>query len=158
MKAVEFRPGNARAVHHAVMQVDRSRASRRRDEADPGPGFGGMDLGDSENPGGQFLGWTPGKIPVSDARLAWRLEPGTDLVLQLHMLPSGKEERVAPEVGLYFSDTPPSLHPTSLVLRNDDIDIPAGEAEYVIEDEVDDHLIISPSTSSMYCLSFVRFC
>ena len=136
VKAIEFRPGNPRVVHHAVVQIDRSRASRRRDAAEPGPGFGGMDLSDSQNPGGQFIGWTPGKIPVSDERLAWRLDPGTDLVVQLHMVPSGKTELVQPEIGLYFSDQPPSLHPVSLVLRNDDIDIPAGASEHVIEDDV----------------------
>ena len=42
-----------------------------------------------------------------------------------------------PEIGLYFTDEPPSLHPTTLVLRNDDIDIPPGEPAYVIEDRVE---------------------
>lgn len=52
------------------------------------------------------------------------------------MLPSGKVEQVQPETGLYFTDKPPSLHPTTLVLRNDDIDIPPGESAYVIEGQV----------------------
>lgn len=51
VRALEFRPGNPGVVHHAVMQVDRSRDARRRDAADPGPGFGGVDLGNAENPG-----------------------------------------------------------------------------------------------------------
>ena len=76
VKAVELRPGNPRVVHHAVMQVDRSRSSRRRDEEDAGPGFSGMDLAGSEAPGGQSLGWTPGKLPIVDERFAWRLGTG----------------------------------------------------------------------------------
>ena len=38
-----FSPGNARAVHHANIGVDRTRSSRRLDDADPEPGYvGGM--------------------------------------------------------------------------------------------------------------------
>jgi tetratricopeptide (TPR) repeat protein/mono/diheme cytochrome c family protein len=136
VKAVELRPGNPRVVHHAVMQVDRSRSSRRRDEEDPVPGFGGMDMAGSEPPGGQSIGWTPGKIPIVDERLAWRLEPGSDMVLQLHMLPTGKPEDVAPRIGLYFTDKVPTEQAFSLLMRNDDIDIPAGDGAYVIEDSL----------------------
>lgn len=134
VEAVELRPGNPRVVHHAVMQVDRSRSSRRRDREDSEPGFPGMDMAGSEPPGGQLLGWTPGKVPVVDERLAWRVEPGSDMVVQLHMLPSGKPEPVAVRVGLYFTDTPPAEQAFSLLMRNDAIDIPAGDGNYVIED------------------------
>lgn len=134
VKAVELRPGNPRVVHHGVMQVDESRASRRRDEEDAEPGFAGMDMAGSEPPGGQLVGWTPGKVPVVDERLAWRVEPGSDLVVQLHMLPTGKAEQVAPRVGLYFTDAPPREQAFSLLMRNDDIDIAAGEANHVVED------------------------
>ena len=136
VKAVELRPGNPRVVHHAIMQVDRSRSSRRRDEEDAVPGFDGMDMAASEAPGGQLVGWTPGKVPIVDERLAWRVEPGSDMVLQLHMLPSGKPEKVAARVGLFFTDEPPPEQAFSLVLRNDNIDIPAGDAHHVVEDSL----------------------
>ena len=136
VKAVELRPGNPRVVHHAVMQVDRSRSSRRRDEEDAEPGYPGMDMAGSEPPGGQLVGWTPGKVPIVDERLAWRLQPGSDMVLQLHMLPAGKPEQVAPLVGLYFTDQPPRQQAFSLLMRNDNIDIPAGDGNYVIEDSL----------------------
>jgi tetratricopeptide (TPR) repeat protein len=136
VKAVELRPGNPRVVHHAVMQVDRSRASQRRDEEDREPGFPGMDMAGSEPPGGQLLGWTPGKVAIVDERLAWRLTPGSDMVVQLHMLPSGKPERVSPKIGLFFTDNAPGKQAFSLLMRNDNIDIPAGVADYVIEDSL----------------------
>ena len=136
VKAVELRPGNPRIVHHALIQVDRSRSSRRRDEEDPEPGFPGMDMAGSEAPGGLMVGWTPGKSPVVDERLAWRLEPGSDMVVQLHMLPSGKPEPVAPKVGFYFTDEVPRDRAFSLLMHNDEIDIPAGEAGYVVEDSL----------------------
>ncbi len=43
VKAIEIRPGNVRAVHHANVLVDRSRSARMQEKT-PGSGFGGMDL------------------------------------------------------------------------------------------------------------------
>ena len=137
VRAVEIRPGNKRMVHHGIMQIDRSNASRRLDADEPGPGFSGMDMGSGDNPGGHLIGWSPGKVPhaLPDG-MAWRLSPGTDLVLQLHLLPAGKEEPVAPSVALFFTDEPPDKHPFGLILRNDEIDIPAGEPNYVVEESM----------------------
>ncbi|HEX6883544.1 MAG TPA: tetratricopeptide repeat protein [Planctomycetota bacterium] len=135
VEAVELRPGNKRVVHHAVMKVDRTASSRELDAADAAPGFEGMDMGQSESPGGQFLGWTPGKVPQrSPAGLAWTLEPGTDLVLQLHMVPSGKPEPVQVAVAFHFTEQPPTRKQTVLRLRQDELDIPAGASDYLVED------------------------
>ena len=135
VRAFEFIPGNPRVVHHAIIQVDYTRMSRHLDAADPGPGFGGMDMGSAEIPAGHFLGWTPGKVPdpgVPD--MSWRLERGSDLVLQLHMLPSGKPEAIQPRIGLYFAAAPPTRIPFGLVIFHLGIDIPAGASAYQIED------------------------
>ena len=117
VKALEFLPGNARIVHHATMMIDRSGAARRRDGRDGAPGFEGMSFGEAEDADGHFLGWTQGKTPYpgSDS-LAWRLNPGTDLLLQLHMLPTGKEESIEARVGLFFADAPPKRRPAMLRL------------------------------------------
>src|SRR5262249_49742789 len=43
VRAIEFRPGNPRAVHHANLGVDRTGSSRRLDAMDAEPGYvGGM--------------------------------------------------------------------------------------------------------------------
>ena len=135
VKALEFRPGNARIVHHATMMIDRSGAARRRDGRDGAPGFDGMSFGEAEDADGHFLGWTQGKTPYpgSDS-LAWRLDPGTDLLLQLHMLPTGKEESIEARVGLFFADAPPKRRPAMLRLGRKDIDIPAGARDHWIRD------------------------
>lgn len=135
VKAMEFRPGNARIVHHATMMIDRSGAARRRDGRDGAPGFDGMSFGEAEDADGHFLGWTQGKTPYpgSDS-LAWRLDPGTDLLLQLHMLPTGKEESIEARVGLFFADAPPKRRPAMLRLGRKDIDIPAGASDHWIRD------------------------
>ena len=135
VRAVEIRPFNFLAVHHAIVNIDPNRLSRRLDERDTEPGFGGMDLGESDSPGGRFIGWVPGREPwVAREGMNWRLGPGTDLVLQVHMSPTGKPEEVAPEVGLYFGDDPPRRHSVPVKLLAGKIDIPAGEPDYRVDD------------------------
>ncbi len=134
VRAIELRPGSPRIVHHAVMQVDRTRSSRELDARDPQPGFDGMDLGDSQAPDGQLLGWTPGTVPFAGhPGIAWKLEPGTDLVLQMHLRPTGKPEPIQPSVGLYFAAEPPTRQLWGFTLYSTKIDIPAGERAYTIE-------------------------
>jgi len=135
VRGLEFRPGNARVVHHANIRLDRTPASRALDAADPGPGYSGLILRSADYPEGHFLGWTPGQIaPLVPKDLSWRLDPGTDLVVEIHMQPSGKAETVQPSVGLYFDDAPPSKTAAMLRLGRQNIDIAAGDASYVIRD------------------------
>ncbi len=134
VEAVEFRADNVPVIHHAVMMFDRSGAARKHDMREPGLGFDGMVFGEAQRPGGHFLGWTPGKRPYRDPELAWTLAPGTDLVLQLHMLPSGRPEPLTVRVGFYFTDTPPQRVPALLRLGRKDIVIPAGCPAYAIRD------------------------
>lgn len=135
VRGVEFRPDNLSVVHHARMLVDRTGESRRLAQQDAEPGYDGMLVDDAEFPDGHFLGWAPGKVQsAGDDDLAWRLEPGTDLVAQLHMLPTGKPETIQVSVGFYWADGPPRRTPVVLTLGSKTIDIPAGESSYAIED------------------------
>lgn len=135
VRGIEFHPGNARVVHHANIRVDRTNATRKLDDADPLPGYDGLMPRSAEYPDGHFLGWTPGQVaPLVSPDLAWTLEPGSDLVVQLHLQPSGAVEDVRPAIGLYFSDTPPTRTPTILRLGSQGIDIAPGESRYVIRD------------------------
>lgn len=132
---IEFHPGNSRVVHHANIRIDRTAATRKLDEGDPLPGYDGLMPRSAEYPDGHFLGWTPGQIaPLVQPELAWTLEPGSDLVVQLHLQPSGAVEDVLPEIGLYFSDRTPLQTPTILRLGSQGIDIPPNEPRYVISD------------------------
>ena len=135
VRGIEFKPGNAKVVHHANIRVDATPASRRLDDEDPAPGYEGLIARSAIYPDGHFLGWTPGQLaPLVPKALSWRLEPRTDLVVELHMQPSGKPEIVAPSVGLYFSDEPPTRTPAMLRLGRQNIDIPAGDTHYTIND------------------------
>ena len=135
VRAVEFRPGAASIVHHAVISLDRTRAARRRDGLDGQPGYDGMITQGAQNPDGHFLGWTPGRGPiVAPDGMPWRLDPGTDLIVQLHLLPQKTAQTVQPSVGLFFTDTPPRHVPMMIKLGSKAIDIPAGERRYEITD------------------------
>lgn len=135
VRAVELTPSHPRVVHHARILIDRTSTSWLLDEEDPEPGYDGMLIDAAEYPDGHFLGWTPGRTAMpSPAGADWRLDPGTDLVVQLHLLPTGRPERVYAQVGLYFSDEPPQFTPVVLRLTSKTIDIAAGEAAYAIED------------------------
>jgi tetratricopeptide (TPR) repeat protein len=94
-----------------------------------------MDTPESTSmPGGQLLGWQPGKIPsFNPPGLAWILRTNTDLVLQAHMNPTGKPESVAPKLGFYFTDQPPTNTSFRIRLTSLQLDIPAGDSNYVTE-------------------------
>jgi cytochrome c-type biogenesis protein CcmH/NrfG len=135
VRGLEFHPGNARVVHHANIRIDPTGTSRKYDDADPAPGYEGLIARSAVYPDGHFLGWTPGQAaPLLPRGLAWRLQPSTDLVVELHMQPSGRAERVQPEIGFYFGSDPPERTPAMLRLGRQSIDIPAGEKGYTITD------------------------
>jgi Flp pilus assembly protein TadD len=132
---MEFHPGNAKVVHHANIRIDRSGASRRFDAADPAPGYEGLIARSAVYPDGHFLGWTPGQVaPLLPKGLAWQLQPGTDLVVELHMQPSGRPEQVQPAIGFYFGNDPPERTPAMLRLGRQNIDIAPGEKSYTLTD------------------------
>jgi hypothetical protein len=133
VKAWELQPRSP-TVHHAILNLDRHGFARARDAADPGPGYAGMDPGEVQAPDGFYLVWTPGQPPTPPADgMAWPLDAATDLVLQLHMQPSGKPEAVAPVIGLYFADGPPTRARFTLRIGDGPIEIAPG-ARFTMRD------------------------
>src|SRR6185503_15552439 len=53
-----------------------------------------------------------------------------DLVINLHLHPSGKPETEQSSVGLFFTDEPPRHNLFDVILIDRKIDIPAGEAAF----------------------------
>jgi len=139
VKAVELHPGNPKVVHHANVIIDRARSLRSRDTN--GQGFPGMDVetesgGEDFEPDSHFLFWKPGTVAQPDPEdMAWRLDPNTDLVINLHMQPSGKPESIQAEIGLYFTDRPPSRKPILVQLEHDGaIDMAPGATAAVTDE------------------------
>lgn len=142
IRAIELRPGNKRLVHHANIVVDRTRSMRARDGRDGQPGFSGMDIetegGDEFDPDSHFLFWKPGGGSTTEPDgMPWKLDSGTDLVVNLHLRPTGKPERVQATLGLYFAKSPPTKHPILIQLEHDGaIDIPPSARDFTIADHV----------------------
>ncbi len=139
VRAVEIRPGDRRLVHHENLLVDRLGSAQAQETA-PGKGFPGMDvvlMSNPFDPEGHLLFWKPGGAPhVEPDGLALRLDPGHDLVLNMHLQLSGKPEEVRPAIGLFFTDRPETKFPLVVELENDNaLDIPAGARDFTVSDE-----------------------
>lgn len=153
VKAVELRPQARSTVHHALFFIDTTGQARRDDGRDGQPGFSGMDflrgqVRAGEDPsaaafngarglGGHVPGAVPARLPGD---LAMFLPKGSDIVMQTHFHPTGKKETEQAELALYFTDQPPAKPLVPIQIppffgRTMGIDIPAGESDYVVEDE-----------------------
>lgn len=130
VSAVEFKPGAPTVVHHAIFYLDATGAARRKDSADPLPGylsFGGPGF----LPAGGLGGWAPGARPDSLPAGVGRLLPkGTDLVMQVHYHPDGIERKDRSKLAVYFQKPPVTRRVGSIMLVNRDIDIPPGDSNY----------------------------
>lgn len=142
IRAMELRPGSKRVVHHANLIVDHARMLRTRDGQDGQPGFPGMDV-ETEvsgefDPDSHFLFWKPGSPPQQEPEdMGWKLDPGSDLIVNLHLQPTGKPETVDVAVGLYFADRPATRFPMLLQLEHDGaLDIPANSASFAVTDHL----------------------
>jgi Flp pilus assembly protein TadD/mono/diheme cytochrome c family protein len=142
VRAMEILPGVASSVHHANVLVDRTASYRRAHAADWKAGVPGMELvvdaGKGFDPDGHFLFWKPDTPAlVEPAGMPWRLDAGNDLILNMHLKPSGKEETIRAQIGLYFTDEPPKEQPMLLQLdRDDGLRIPAGDRDFRLDDEL----------------------
>ena len=135
VKAIELKPATTRGIHHARIMIDRSGSTRRLDATDPVPGYDNRYVDQARFPEGHFLGWAPGTAPndVPDD-LAWRLQPGTDLVVKTHLVPRGEPTPVQVSVGFFFTNAVPTAAPALVQLGSQTIDIPAGASAHVVED------------------------
>jgi hypothetical protein len=63
------------------------------------------------------------------------VKKGSDLVLQLHFHPTGKEEDEQSTIGLYFAKKKPEKTVASFMVSSRQIDIPAGTKNYKVTKE-----------------------
>ena len=143
IRGFELHLNNKRAVHHANVVLDRTQSLRRRDGEDGHPGFPGMDVTTEAapndfDPDSHFLFWKPASLlrPHPDDMSSPR-DPGTDLILNLHLQPPGKTEAIQAEIALYFARTPPTKKPMLIQLEHDGaLHIPPGDRNFVVEDHL----------------------
>lgn len=136
--AVEFKPGNPRAVHHAIVFVDDSGMARRLDEATPEPGFT-TDTGTVIPLAGTMTIWAPGVTPpVLPKGVGQRLPKGSDIVVQLHLHPTGREETDRSRVGIHLAKEPVDRFVSDIpfIFGPLVIDIPPGEKNHKVSAEL----------------------
>ena len=135
ISAVEYRPDNRRVVHHILGYVDVSGNARKKDAAEPGPGymcFGGPGV----ETHGDLGGWAPGAEPAFLPEGVGRSLPKkADVVMQVHYHPSGKPEVDRSKLGIYFARKPTrqTLHWNAAA--NLGMKIPAGDPKVEIKGE-----------------------
>lgn len=130
IRAVEYRPGNRRVVHHAGLAFDAARKFRELDGKDGAPGFTQISLPGQLFPGASGF-WVPGKEtrPLPDGvTFAW--PKGADFLLQLHLHPDGKPETERSTIGFYFTTERPRRSLGGMMLLAGGINIPPGEKAY----------------------------
>ena len=111
------------------------------------PRTSGQDVGSQPDAGGMVSrvsgglgGWALGaRAKALPDGLAYFVPKGSDLILSTHFHPSGKEEKEASTVGLYFTDKVPTKKFTGVQLPPvfgalAGLDIPAGDKSYTIHD------------------------
>lgn len=135
VNAVEFRPGNKRLIHHAGFHLDTKGQARKRDGEDGKPGYtsvGSPGFSPTGSLGGWGLAGYPRFLPPGTGM---PLAKGSDLVLQIHYHPSGKEDQDQSEVGIYFSKTPVNRFVARFSARQTKLLIPAGDSRHRITGE-----------------------
>jgi hypothetical protein len=137
IRAIEVRPTAVKAIHHMLYYADTSATLRQRDQSEGLPGFAGLALPDGTISLGIWAGGTqPHFLPEGIAR---PFPKGSDLVIQEHFHPTGKEDMEKTVVGLYFAKEAPARRMLSIQLPISfgffaGVRIPAGDKNFAVHD------------------------
>lgn len=110
IKAVEFRPGNSKIVHHALVFEDTTGVAAMNDAATPEYGFDGFGSFTGGNIAGtldqkQFPGFVPGQKPIRfPDGVGQVLHAGADIVVQVHYAPWPVDETDKSSLNIFFMD------------------------------------------------------
>jgi hypothetical protein len=103
ISAVEFRPGNSKVVHHALLSLDTSGQARKLDAQDAELGYEGGGGGAGFIAATSYPGWVPGaQARFLPKGMGIPMDKGSDLVLQLHYAPSATAATDQSSVNVYF--------------------------------------------------------
>jgi hypothetical protein len=108
ISAVEMRPGNLKAVHHALMSWDTTGQAKQLDNATPEYGFinfGGFGVDGANN--SQYPGYVPGqRARFFPEGVAQKMYKGSDFLVQVHYAPSPIEQKDSSSFNIFFSKKP----------------------------------------------------
>ena len=122
IKAIEFKAGNKKLVHHARISVDTTNVMRIVDAKSIDDStiseYGKIRMKEE-----YWYGWLPGNnaIQYQDG-LAKRLQANSDLLLNIHYAPNvSKNEKDSSIVNLYFSKEPIEKEVRTLILQESNV-------------------------------------
>lgn len=144
VRMVEARPKTeARsAVHHILVYVRAPESKWLRGEAEPGAPFvpprttpDGKPRDDVGGQGNEILTiYTPGNVPdIWAPGTAKRIRAGSDLVLQMHYTPSGKDVVDQSRIGFVWAKEPVTRRVLTFNTINTRFAIPPGDGNYRVE-------------------------
>lgn len=142
VQMAEARPGARSAVHHIIAYLRVPQSNWLRGEAEPGVPFvppratpdgkPRQDIGGNGNE--PFVIYSPGHEPSRWAPGVGKLIPaGSDIVLQMHYTPTGKEQWDQSRVGFVFARQPPKQRVVTLNVVNPTFRIPPGDPNYRVD-------------------------
>ena len=134
--AIEFRAGNKRIVHHAIIGLDTTQRAQALDAADPGYGytqFGGFGFAPLvEN----WAGWVSGtQARFFPAGMGKKLYRRASLLLQIHYGPSYSPQTDSSVINIFYARQPVRRYVQTLpiispqTLTNGPFVIPAGQVK-----------------------------
>lgn len=112
VKAIEFRPGNKKIVHHAILALDTTQKAFELDAKDQRYGyeqFGGFGFTPTEN---NWASWTPGNLSrFYPADIGKTLYKNSTLLAQIHYAPVSSDEYDQSTINIFYDKD-------NLVVRN----------------------------------------
>ncbi len=109
IKAIEFRPGNPKIVHHALVFEDLTGEAAAKDAETPEYGFNGFGsfTDDMQNvlEQKQFPSYVPGQKPIFYPDGTGQImQAGADVVVQIHYAPWPVDEYDQSKLNIFFAD------------------------------------------------------
>jgi len=134
--AIEFRPGNKRIVHHAIIGLDTTQQAQALDAASPGYGytqFGGFGFSPVED---NWSGWVSGtQARFYPTGMGKKLYRRASLLLQIHYGPSFVTQNDSSVINIFYARQPVRRYVQTLpvispqTLTNGPFVIPAGQVK-----------------------------
>jgi hypothetical protein len=129
VRGMDVKPSNRKVVHHVIAFLDSSGRSAKFAEKskDGQEGYTSSGGGIGTTPSGSLGGWAPGvTVAFADKGTAFKIAPGTKIVMQVHYHKSGKEEVDQTKLGLYVSKQAPEKQLEIFWAANPIFRIPPG--------------------------------
>jgi len=132
--AIEFRPGNSEAVHHALIIAVPNGAADQNDQTDPGYGyqcFGGFGVSNTSDLLG---GYAPGMLATEwPSGLGQSIPANSDLIVQIHYAPTGMDQFDQSSINIFFKEEAVERYVQEEVMINFTFMLPPGQITEVSE-------------------------